>query len=229
MKDKKIAILQSNYIPWKGYFDMINMVDEFILYDDAQFTKNDWRNRNRIKTNQGVSWITIPVKHSISQKISEIEVLNNKWRKIHWKTLNQNYSKAKYFKNYEAIFEELYLKEDFTFLSKINYNFICKINNILGINTKITWSTDYDLKGDKTEKLIHICKQAEATEYISGPSANNYIDKSLFEEENIEFTYMDYSNYPEYNQLHDKFEHSVSILDLIFNEGDDAPQFMNSF
>lgn len=120
MLGKKLAIIQSNYIPWKGYFDIINMADEFIIYDDAQYTKNDWRNRNKIITNQGVTWITIPVKHSTSQKINEIEVLNNKWRKIHWKTLQQNYSKANYFKNYIEIFEELYLKEEISSLSKIN-------------------------------------------------------------------------------------------------------------
>lgn len=226
---KKVAILQSNYIPWKGYFDMINMVDEFILYDTVQFTKNDWRNRNKIKTSQGINWITIPVRHSTSQKIYEIQVLNNKWRKKHWQTLKQNYSKSKYFNNYKDIFENLYLNSDEMFLSKINYDFICAINKTLGITTKISWSSDYEIKGEKTEKLLNICKQAKATEYISGPAAKDYLDKSLFEKDKIKVTWMDYSDYPEYNQLFPPFEHGVSILDLIFNEGGNTANFMKTF
>ncbi len=228
-KMKKVAILQSNYIPWKGYFDMINLADEFILFDTAQYTKNDWRNRNKIKTNQGINWLTIPVKHSLSQKINEIEVLNNKWRKKHWQTLKQNYSKSKYFNNYVVVFEKLYLNSDEIFLSKINYNFIIAINKILGIETKITWSSSYELTGEKTEKLVNICKQAKASEYISGPAAKSYLNEKLFEQENIKVSWMDYSNYPEYNQLFPPFEQSVSILDLIFNEGENATKLMKSF
>jgi hypothetical protein len=226
---KRVAILQSNYIPWKGYFDIINIVDEFVLYDSVQYTKNDWRNRNKIKTKQGIIWITIPVKHSISQRIDEIEVLDNKWRKKHWRTLVQNYSKSKYFNLYMNIFNNCYLNADEFFLSKINYSFICEINKILGITTKISWSTDYNISGEKTEKLLNICKQANATEYISGPAAKNYLDEKLFKQENIKVTWMDYSSYPEYNQLYPPFEHAVSILDLIFNEGPNATKFMKSF
>jgi len=226
---KKIAILQSNYIPWKGYFDMINRVDEFVLYDTVQFTKNDWRNRNKIKTTQGAVWFSIPVKHSILDKINEVQVLNNQWRTKHWKTLQQTYSKSNYFKEYKPIFENLYLNSSETYLSLINYEFICEINKILNIKTKISWSSDYELTGERTEKLLNICKQANATEYISGPAAKNYLNKSLFEKEKIKVTWMDYTNYPEYNQLYPPFEHGVSILDLIFNEGENATKFMKSF
>jgi len=226
---KKIAILQSNYIPWKGYFDIINEVDEFILYDTAQFTKNDWRNRNKIKTNQGVEWISIPVKHSISQKINEIEVLSNQWRKKHWRTLQQNYSRSANFDKYKAIFENLYLNNNETYLSVINYNFICEINKILDIKTKISWSLDYILEGERSEKLLNICKQAGANEYISGPAAKSYLNINLFEQENIKVTWADYSDYKEYNQLFPPFEHGVSILDLVFNEGENAKLFMKSY
>ncbi len=226
---KKIAILQSNYIPWKGYFDIINEVDEFILYDTAQFTKNDWRNRNKIKTNQGVEWISIPVKHSISQKINEIEVLSNQWRKKHWRTLQQNYSRSANFDKYKAIFENLYLNNNETYLSVINYNFICEINKILDIKTKISWSSDYILEGERSEKLLNICKQAGANEYISGPAAKSYLNINLFEQENIKVTWADYSDYKEYNQLFPPFEHGVSILDLVFNEGENAKLFMKSY
>ena len=226
---KRVAILQSNYIPWKGYFDIINMVDEFVLYDSVQYTKNDWRNRNKIKTKQGIIWITIPVKHSISQKIDEIEVVDNKWRKKHWKTLVQNYSKSRYFSLYMNIFNDCYLNSEEKYLSKTNYSFICEINKILGITTNISWSTDYNISGKRTEKLLNICKQANATEYISGPAAKNYLDEKLFKQENLKVTWMDYCSYPEYNQLYPPFEHAVSILDLIFNEGPNATKFMKSF
>ncbi len=226
---KKVGILQSNYIPWKGYFDIINSVDEFILYDTAQFTKNDWRNRNKIKTSQGIEWISIPVKHSISQKINEIEVLSNQWRKKHWRTLQQNYSRSANFDKYKAIFENLYLNNNETYLSVINYNFICEINKILDIKTKISWSLDYILEGERSEKLLNICKQAGANEYISGPAAKSYLNINLFEQENIKVTWADYSDYKEYNQLFPPFEHGVSILDLVFNEGENAKLFMKSY
>jgi len=226
---KKIAILQSNYIPWKGYFDMMNMVDEFVLYDTAQFTKNDWRNRNLIKTSLGLSWLTIPVRHSISQTIDEIQIDDKHWGKKHFKTLTTNYSKAKFFKNYTDIFQKLYLYNEEIYLSKINYKFICEINNILEIRTKITWSSDYELFGERSQKLLNICKQANATEYISGPAAKSYLDEEIFRKENINVTWMDYSGYAEYNQLFPPFEHGVSILDLIFNEGENAKKYMKSF
>jgi hypothetical protein len=225
MKEKKVAILQSNYIPWKGYFDIIKMVDEFIIYDDVQYTKNDWRNRNKIKTNNGILWLTIPVNHSISQKINEIKILNKSWRIKHWNTISQNYSKTKYFREFKEIFEKLFtLEEDY--LSIINYNFIIEINKILNIKTKISWSSDYKLIEGKTERLIELCKQANATEYISGPSAKNYLNEELFSAENLKLTWMDYSGYPEYNQLFPPFEHRVSIIDLIFNEGPNSNKFM---
>jgi len=226
---KKIAILQSNYIPWKGYFDLINSVDEFIIYDCVQFTKNDWRNRNKIKTQNGLIWITIPVKHSITQKISEIETLNNNWRKKHWNSIINNYSKSKYFKKYSDFFYELYNTSEEINLHKINIAFINQINSILNISTKITDSYEYQLKGDRVERLVNICKQAGASEYISGPSAKVYLDVEMFAMENIKVSWIDYSNYPEYTQLHGEFEHSVSILDLIFNEGENALNFMKSF
>ena len=140
---KKIAILQSNYIPWKGYFDLINMVDEFIFYDEVQYTKNDWRNRNKIKTPQGIQWLTIPVRQeNLEQKIKDTKISDKKWNIKHWRTISQNYSKAKYFKDYKDIFEELYLTCDEEYLSEINYKFITTINEILGIKTKLRWSRD---------------------------------------------------------------------------------------
>ncbi len=228
---KKIAILQSNYIPWKGYFDLINQVDEFILYDDMQYTRNDWRNRNLIKSSTGIQWLTIPVKNKGKrlQKISETEIANPNWGKKHWKTLVINYSKAPYFNHYKEIFEPLYLNNKEQNLSQINYLFLTAINKILNINTTILWSSDFNVIGKKTERLVAICRDTEANEYISGPAAKSYMDETLFTDANITISWMDYSNYPSYPQLNPPFEHGVSILDLIFNQGSNSAKYMKSF
>lgn len=227
---KKIAILQSNYIPWKGYFDLINMVDEFIFYDEVQYTKNDWRNRNKIKTPQGIQWLTIPVRQeSLDQKIKDTKITDKKWNIKHWRTISQNYSKAKYFKDYKDIFEELYLTCDEEYLSQINYKFITTINEILEIKTKLRWSSEFELVDGQTEKLLGICKDCNADIYLSGPAAKDYFNEDLAKQENIKVEWMDYSGYKEYEQLNPPFEHGVTILDLIFNEGDRAKEFMKSF
>jgi len=227
---KKVAILQSNYIPWKGYFDLINSVDEFVFYDEVQFTKNDWRNRNQIKTPQGLQWLSIPVFHKhLHQNIDEILVADQKWRKKHWKTIEQNYRGAEYFEQYSPIFEKLYGDTSETLLCKINYAFIFEINKILGIQTKISWSTDYETLPGKTERLVGICKNLNGEEYISGPAAKDYINEELFLENNIKLSWIDYGGYPEYKQLHSPFFHDVSIIDLILNEGPNSKQFIKSF
>lgn len=227
---KKIAILQSNYIPWKGYFDLINMVDEFIFYDEVQYTKNDWRNRNKIKTPQGIQWLTIPVRQeNLEQKIKDTKISDEKWNIKHWRTISQNYAKAKYFKDYKDIFEELYLTCDEEYLSEINYKFITTINEILEIKTKLRWSSEFELVDGQTEKLLGICKDCNADIYLSGPAAKDYFDEELAKQENIKVEWMDYSGYKEYEQLNPPFEHGVTILDLIFNEGDRAKEFMKSF
>lgn len=229
---KKVAIIQSNYIPWKGYFDIINLVDEFILYDDVQYTKRDWRNRNRIKTPNGLLWLTIPVKvkGKYYQPIKDVKIASTDWIDNHLKNIEYNYSRAKYYEEYIEIFTDLYTSINEKYLSNINYNFIKRICEILEINTKLSWSMDYSIRSeDNTEKLIEICKQAKATEYISGPAAKSYMELDLFEEENINVKWMEYTGYPEYEQLYPPFEHGVSILDLIFNEGPNATNFMKSF
>lgn len=228
---KKVAIVQSNYIPWKGYFDLINLVDEFILFDDMQYTRRDWRNRNQIKTRDGLQWLSIPVKvkDQYLQKIKQTTISDPTWNVRHWKSITHSYARARWFEEYETIFKDMYLGMTETYLSRINYHFITVICNILGINTKLSWSMDYRLIEGKTARLIDLCQQAGATEYFSGPTAKGYIDEELFKEAGIILRYMDYSGYPEYNQLCPPFEHAVSIIDLIFNEGPNAPQYMLSF
>jgi hypothetical protein len=227
---KRIAILQSNYIPWKGYFDLINNVDEFILYDTAQFTKNDWRNRNTIKTPRGMVWLTIPVRHNFGQMIQETRISDPSWGQKHWGSLLANYSKAPHFREYIRLFESLYRDiASEQYLSAINYRFMREVCAILEISTPITWSRDYRLADGKIDRLVDLCRQAGADEYLSGPAAKDYIQEKPFSDAGIKVTYMDYSGYPEYRQLYPPFEHRVSILDLIFNEATDARQYLKSF
>jgi len=230
MSNKKVAILQSNYIPWKGYFDLINMVDEFIIYDDVQYTKNDWRNRNGIKTRNGIEWITIPVYNAaLEQTIRDTKIADSRWNRKHWKKIQVNYARASFFKDMKEMFEEMYMTIDSSFLSDINHSFIVFINSILGIKTKISFSSDYNYTGnDKNERLLDLLKSSNADIYYSGPSAKKYIDLELFNGENIDIRWMDYSGYPEYEQLYPPFEHAVSIIDLIFNTGAKADKYMKS-
>lgn len=224
---KKIAILQSNYIPWKGYFDIIGMVDEFIIYDEVQYTKNDWRNRNKIKTPNGLQWITIPVyQRHLLQRISETFTSDPKWRLKHWNTLKTNYGRAPFFKQYSPLFEEFYMNFNSSSLSEINVYLVKLICKILGIKTSITNSAAYQLSGNPTEKLVSLCVQAGGSTYLSGPAAKTYLEEDYFNEAGVQVEWMNYSNYPEYSQLYMPFEHSVSILDLLFNTGPDASTFM---
>jgi len=225
---KKVAIVQSNYIPWKGYFDMIAAVDEFILFDDMQFTRRDWRNRNQIKTPRGAEWLTIPVKvkGKYHQKIRETEIDGEDWALMHWKSLAQNYRRAAFFPEVAAWLEPLYREAACQDLSQINRRFIEAICRYLGINTKITNSWDYTLIDGKTERLADLCTQAGGTEYISGPAARSYVDESVFRDAGIDITWFDYDGYPTYPQLWGTFCHGVSIVDLLFNCGKDAPKFM---
>lgn len=218
---KKIAILQSNYIPWKGYFDMIAAVDEFVLYDDMQFTKNDWRNRNKIKTPNGLEWLSIPVGQNINRQIREVTMPNSLWQKKHWRSLEANYRRAPYFDEVASWLEPLYMTNTYTHLSEINYCFIKAICDCLGVKTVITHSWDYPRNqgAGKTERLVELCAEAGAAEYISGPAATGYLDQRAFVERGIKLTWFDYSAYPEYPQLWGGFQHGVSILDLLFNCG----------
>jgi hypothetical protein len=228
---KKIAIVQSNYIPWRGYFDLMNFVDEFILFDSTQYTRRDWRNRNVIKSQTGLTWLTIPVevKGKYFQEIKDTVISDTSWNRDHWRRIAHCYSRARYFSDYREIFEDLYLNSSEKHLSLINYRFLKAICSLLGIRTKITWSMDYQLTGDKTQRLVNLCQQAGATNYLSGPSARAYLREDLFEREGITVSYIDYSDYSEYRQLYPPFEPNVSIIDLILNEGPEATRYMKSF
>lgn len=225
---KKVAILQSNYIPWKGYFDLIASVDEFILYDDMQYTRRDWRNRNQIKTPQGLQWLTVPVqvKGKYHQTIRETEIDGDAWRNLHWKALQQNYRRSPHFDEVAAWLEPLYLGEAPTMLSAMNRSFIEKVCAHLGVRTRLSWSWDYELVDGRSERLLSLCQQAGGIEYVSGPAAKDYLDESVFEAAGVKVSWFDYQGYKPYPQLWGEFAHSVTILDLLFNCGPQAHQFM---
>jgi hypothetical protein len=226
MIKKTIALLQSNYIPWKGYFDMIAKSNVFVIYDEVQFTKNDWRNRNKIKSSTGLEWITIPVKvKSLHQKISETEIAQNNWKKKHLGTLQANYGKAPFYKESMPLIDELY-EINSTLISEINQHMIIAICNYLDIPTQIIRSETLNLQGNKEERIIDACEKLQATHYLSGTSAKSYINIENFQEKHLVIDWMNYSNYKEYSQLHTPFEHGVSILDLIFNKGKASKDFM---
>ena len=227
---KKIAIVQSNYIPWKGYFDNIAQVDDFILYDDMQYTKRDWRNRNLIKTPYGLKWLTIPVnvKGKYFQKINETKVSDKSWKTAHLDLIKQSYKRAKFYKDTWGWLEEVYMNCNYQYLSEINLHFIKAINKLLNIKTEIHLSHDFELHNDRNMRLINICKDLGGTDYFSGSAAKFYIDEGLFKQNDINLHYFDYSGYQEYNQLYDGFEHKVSILDLFFNLGDKTKFYLKS-
>ena len=229
-EQKRIAIVQSNYIPWKGYFDMMGSVDEFVLLDDVQYTRRDWRNRNRIKTPQGIQWLTIPVqvKGKFDQEVRHTRISDPAWRRRHWDALRHSYARARCFSEMEGVIYDLYEAASDEYLSKINYRFLVGIRDLLNIGSKISWSMDYGGGGRKTQRLLDICLQANASEYLSGPSARAYLDVRLFNESGIHVSWMDYEGYSEYDQLYPPFEHRVSVLDLIFHTGADAGAYLLS-
>lgn len=207
---------------------MIAAVDEFILYDDMQYTRRDWRNRNQIKTPQGVQWLTVPVlvKGKYHQKIRETQLDGMEWAEAHWKTLTQNYRRANHFAEVAEWVEPLYRQNSYGTISELNRCFIEAICQYLGIRTKVSSSWDYQLIEGKTERLADLCVQAGATEYISGPAAKDYIDATVFHDLNMKVTWFNYADYPEYPQLWSGFIHGVTIFDILFNCGKRASQYM---
>lgn len=227
---KRVAILQSNYIPWRGYFDIVGLVDEFVIYDTVQFTKNDWRNRNRIRTAQGVKWLTIPVQTSnqFGQTIAETKIAASDWAKKHWRSLSQSYARAPFFERYREALAERYRQcEGLPYLSAVNRTMIEFIVEAIGVSTRIADAADYRADGDRNERLVHLCRTLGATVYVSGPSARSYLNLEAFDGAGVAVEFVDYSSYRPYAQVHGgEFEPSVSMLDLLFNVGDQALSYM---
>jgi hypothetical protein len=227
---KRVVILQSNYIPWKGYFDLIASADECILFDDAQYTKGDWRNRNRIKTPSGIQWLTVPVltKGSWPQKISDVLIAPGRWAHRHWNTLTSSYGRSQHFESVAGWLAPLYLERSYSHLSTLNHTLLGTITEFLRIPTKLRPSSALTMIEGKTTRLVSLCRQVGATEYISGPGARTYLDEEEFRRAGIRVTWHEYRDYPEYSQPWGPFTHEVSILDLLFNCGHDAARYMRS-
>lgn len=228
MPHKRVAIVQSSYIPWKGYFDLIRAADEFILLDEVQFTKRDWRSRNRIKTKDGLAWLSVPVqtRGRYLQRIADVEVADPSWGPRHWQAIRSAYARTPGFAAYAPRIEALYASPGTTSLSRINHAFITTICELVGIDTPIRWSSEYTARDGRNERLVDLCLAAGATEYLSGPNARGYLDAERFAAAGIAVRFADYGGYPEYPQPYPPFEHAVTALDLLFCAGPHAVDYM---
>jgi hypothetical protein len=222
----KVAIVQSNFLPWRGYFDLIRQSDLFIIYDDVQYTKGDWRNRNRIKTPRGSEWITVPVRRGhLGQRIDETLVNDSTpWARKMLKRIHDSYRGAPHL---EPCFAELadLLSRQVASISELNVRLIAWACAHLGIDTPMRMSSEYHAEGARTERLIGILRQAQATTYLSGPSARAYLIPESFERAGIRLEYKAY-DYPEYEQLHPPFDPAVSVIDLLFMKGGTAKHYL---
>lgn len=222
---RKVAIIQSNYIPWKGYFDFIASVDTFILFDSVQYTRRDWRNRNKIKTAQGLSWLTVPVeaKGRYHQAINEVMIAEEDWAQKHWRSIEGSYRRAPHFEAEAGWIEDLYrAAASDRMLSGMNERFLRAICKRLGITTEILRCEDFELLDDRSARLAHLCAQVGGDIYVSGPAAQAYLDEAPFKDRGLSLEWFDYRGYPEYAQLWGPFEHGVTVLDVIFNCGPDS-------
>jgi hypothetical protein len=224
----RISIIQSCYIPWKGFFDLIGQCDEYVIFDGAQYVKRHWHNRNRMKTANGVEWLTIPVvtKGRFEQPISQVEI-EKPWADKHWRALELAYKRAPFFEQLAPTVKGWYERADKeTCLTEVNAIFLHGISELLGLKTRIVRDTAYPAQGVKTERLLQIASAAGADCYLSGPSARDYFDEAIFKAAGITPEWMSYAGYPEYPQLHGAFEHTVTTLDLLFNMGPEAPRYL---
>jgi hypothetical protein len=226
----RVVVLQSSYIPWKGYFDLIRAADLCVFYDEVQYTHRTWRNRNLIKAETGPAWLTIPIEVSgqFGQRIEDVRIARPDWWLRHWKTLVHAYSRARHFREYRGEVEALYagLAGEAS-LARVNRRLTEALCALLGIRTPLVSSHDFPrTSSDPTERLVEICRQAGADRYLSGPAARAYLREEAFAEHGILLEYADYSRYAPYPQLHGEFAHGVSVLDLIFNTGAAAPGYL---
>lgn len=226
-----VVILQPSYIPWRGYFDQIRRADLFIFYDDIQYDKHGWRNRNQIKTHQGKQWLTIPV-HSrgvtSGTPIKDVRIDWSKpWTKTHLKSLTVSYSKAPHFKKYLRMLESIFERRD-EFLADFTIATSILLARELGfISTRFIRSSELlNIDGQKTDRVVNVLKQVGAVHYICGPSASSYMEPEKFDEAGITFEYMEY-NYPEYQQLYPPYDPFVTILDLMFMMGPQSGEFFS--
>lgn len=225
---RKVGLIQSNYLPWRGYFDFINSVDLFIFYDDIQYTKRDWRNRNLLKTQEGTKWISVPVQyHHAFQQIGETRIDYSKnWISSHINMYKRNYKDCEFYLDGLSILEKG-LSQNSVTISELNIILIRIICEYLSIKTEMKQSSEYGCSGTKTERIIQLLKKVDASGYVSGPSAEDYLDVSLFRENGIGLEFKTYE-YPPYTQQWGEFVNGVSIIDLIANMGPSSGNLITS-
>ncbi len=223
---KSLVILQSNYIPWKGYFDLMMAADEFVVFDEVQYTRRDWRNRNKIIINGAPAWLTIAVqsKGNYDAPIDAMVVSDAEWARDHWRSIDLNYRKAAYFGDIAPALERAYLEAaGLERLTDINELFLKTLAGLLQIATPIVRSNIVPRTSvDPTQRLVEICSARGATEYISGPAARAYIDREAFTKAGVSLSYANYDGYPVYDQASSAFEHGVSIIDVLMRCGRDG-------
>jgi hypothetical protein len=223
----RVVVLQSNYLPWIGYFDLIDRADICVFYDDVQYTKNDWRNRNRILTKQGLEWITVPVGQSISRLINEVEIHDPSWQKQHYKKIVNAYDIRTCDSWSLDLLDLLFIRRQWTNLSELNQETIKLISrNYLNIDTPFDNSVNYDLQGKGEARLLSLLNQLQATHYLSGPAGESYLHSKHFEEEGIALEFINYPKYSEYEQTQKPFTSKVSIIDLLLNTRTEASTYL---
>lgn len=227
----KTAILQPSYIPWKGVFDMINKVDHFVFYDDVQFTKKTWRNRNRIKTNQGPKWLTIPVMTAglRFQSIVDTQIdVSRDWQRAHYRSILHNYNSAKYFDRYRSVIEEIYVGRTWKNLADLNIYTTQLLAEVLEINVNWVRSSRLNIQGSRHgDRAAKICAELGSSILLNGPTSLQYIDPQILQDHEISLEIMNY-DYPKYDQLHGDFVHEVSVVDLLLNCGPDSLDYLTN-
>lgn len=218
---RTIVILQPGYLPWLGFFEQMYQSDVFVFYDDVQFDKNGWRNRNRIKTSQGWQWLSVPMHLSgQNQPLINEALIDNRqtWQRKHLTALKINYSKAPYFDRYFGDFEEIY-NQEWDRILNLDVALIQCLMKQLALNRPLYFSSELGIIGEQTERLVAICQHFKAGRFYEGTAGKNYIDASQFEKAGIILDYQDYQH-PVYKQLYGDFEPYMSVVDLLFNHGD---------
>ena len=228
----KIAISQSNYIPWKGYFDLIKNVDEFIFFDEVQYTRRDWRNRNLIRMNNKKKWLTIPVssKGNYNQIISKIQINEISWKEKHLNQIKECYRKSTHFDEIYEFLNNCFNNIDTLNLSEVNIFLIKKICEFLKIKTKFLNSCKIvKLEEDQSpsNRLLEIIMNRKAKIYYTGPAAKNYLDTILFKKKKIEINWFEYGKTKIYKQPYEDFYGNLSIVDCLMNCGKDTKKFLN--
>lgn len=227
-----VSIMQPAYLPWLGYFDRIYKSDLFIVLDNVMLersSKTRFTNRNKIRTSQGWSWLTVPVKTSgLGQPlINEVEIDNSqKWQSKHFFALIHSYNRTPCFAEHKDWLESFYLK-NFSLLTPMLRESTEYLLKCLGIDTPLVYSSELQVDGQKSELILNLCKEVGATEYISGPFGRDYLDLASFQSARIEVSFHDYQH-PVYNQIHGKFEPYMSVVDLLFNCGSNSLKILRS-